>query len=206
MEDEVRQTIAAYDQIAPVYADFWSDRRVVERPLTLFGSLLPPGAVVLDAGCGPGFDGALLRERGLNVIGLDRSHAMLEIARDRYPGTYVQGDLTNLPIGDGTLSAIWASATLLHLPRKHFVPALKEFDRVLMADGLLYLSLKEGDGEQWRSDACGREAPRFFTYWQQDDLDVALQQVRFSTVAGWREPGRTADWLIRVVSKRGDAS
>jgi SAM-dependent methyltransferase len=203
---EVRRTIAAYDQIASAYADFWSDRRVVERPLMLFATLLPAGALVLDAGCGPGFDGALLRERGLHVIGLDRSYAMVEIGCQRYPGCYVQGDLASLPISGGTLSGIWASATLLHLPRGEFVPALQEFDRVLARNGLLYLSLKEGEGEQWRADACGREAPRFFTYWQLAELDAALHRVGFSTVAGWLEPGQTATWLNRIVRKRGGTS
>lgn len=172
---------------------------MVERPLTLFASLLARGAAVLDAGCGPGFDGALLRERGLQVVGLDRSYAMVQVGQERYPGLYVQGDLLRLPFARGELSGIWASATLLHLPRREFGPALCEFARVLGPGGLLYLSLKEGDGEQWRADACGREAPRFFAYWQPEALDAALAGAGFAAIAAWREPGRTANWLNRIV-------
>lgn len=200
------RTIDAYDRIASDYADFWSDRRVVQRPLALFASLLPAGALVLDAGCGPGFDGALLRERGFQVVGLDRSYAMLQLGRSRYPGRYVQGDLRVQPFGGGAIAGIWASASLLHLPRPAFVPALRELGRILHPGGLFYLSLKEGEGEQWRSDACGREAPRFFTYWRAGPLDKALAAAGFATMAAWRESGKTADWLVRIVHRAGDAS
>jgi SAM-dependent methyltransferase len=200
------RTVAAYDSIASVYADLWSDRRVVERPLSLFASLLPAGALVLDAGCGPGFDGALLRERGFHVVGLDRSHAMLQLGRRKYPGPYVQGDLRVQPFGGGAVDGIWASASLLHLPRTAFAPALRELGRVLRLGGLFYVSLKEGEGEQWRADACGRAAPRFFTYWQSGPLDAALAAAGFATTAAWRESGRTADWLVRIVHLAGDVS
>lgn len=206
MGEETTRTIAAYDQIAEAYADFWGDRRVVERPLTLFAGLLSQGSLVLDAGCGPGFDSSVLRERGLHVVGLDRSAAMLRLGVQRYPGPYLQGDLLTLPFARGTLDGIWASATLLHLPRQDFVLALHDFARVLAPRGLAYLSLKEGEGEQWRTDACGREAPRFFVYWQAEALDAALAEAGFATVAGWREPGHTAHWLNRIVHKSGDAS
>ncbi|MDT8305607.1 MAG: class I SAM-dependent methyltransferase [Anaerolineae bacterium] len=199
MSDETRRTIASYDEIATAYADFWSDRRVVERPLTMFASLLPHQALVLDAGCGPGFDSTLLRERGLRVVGLDRSVAMLQLGRARYPGPYVQGDLLGLPFAPWVLHGIWASATLLHLPRHDFAPVLTEFMRVLAPGGLLYLSLKEGEGEEWRTDACGHEAPRFFTYWQPEALDAALSGAGFAMIASWRESGRTATWLNRIV-------
>lgn len=172
---------------------------MVERPLTLFASLLSGGALVLDAGCGPGFDDALLRERGLRVVGLDRSYAMVQLGHERYPGPYVQGDLLNLPFARGALRGIWASATLLHLPRREFAPALCEFARALAPGGLLYLSLKEGEGEQWRADACGQEAPRFLTYWQPEALDAALEGAGFAAIAAWNEAGRTANWLNRLV-------
>jgi SAM-dependent methyltransferase len=198
MASPPERTVAAYDQIASTYADFWSDRRAMERPLALFASLLPPGARVLDAGCGPGFDGALLRERGLRVIGLDRSLAMLHLGQQRYPGPFVQGDLRRLPLASTSLAGIWASGSLLHLPRGDFVPGLEEFARVLQGSGLLYLSLKEGEGEQWRADACGREAPRFFTYWQAEELDAALAVAGFALTAAWRDEGNTTNWLNRI--------
>lgn len=202
MTGNTDRTIAAYDTIAEVYTAFWRDRRVVARPLTLLSTLLAAGDLVLDAGCGPGFDGAELRRAGLRVIGLDLSWQMLQSGQRHYPGQYVQADLRALPLPDACAAAVWASASLLHLPRAHFGPALQELTRVLLPRGLLFLSLKEGVGDGWQADACGREAPRFFTYWQAETLDAALAAAGLHTVAGWRDEGEANAWLNRIVRKR----
>src|SRR5215216_4153669 len=53
----------------------------------------------IDLGCGTGF--MTLHLKG-EVVGLDQSAAMLEIARGRVPeATFVQGDALNLPFPDG---------------------------------------------------------------------------------------------------------
>lgn len=200
-EDTVMRTIAAYDQIADEYREQWRDRRVVERPLTLLATLLPAGGLVLDLGCGPGFDGATLRAHGLRVIGVDLSWAMVQTGRTYYPGTYVQADMRRLPLAAGSVDGIWASASLLHLARPLLLPVLREGRRVLAGEGLFYLSLKEGRGEGWQADACGREAPRFFTYWEAGALDGALRAAGLATVAGWREEGSHDLWLNRIVRK-----
>jgi ubiquinone/menaquinone biosynthesis C-methylase UbiE len=58
---------------------------------------LPP-ARVLDVGCGTGF---MTRHLKGEVVGLDQSAAMLEIARGRVPeATFVRGDALNLPFPD----------------------------------------------------------------------------------------------------------
>jgi ubiquinone/menaquinone biosynthesis C-methylase UbiE len=56
-------------------------------------------ARVLDVGCGTGFMTQHLKGE---VVGLDQSAAMLEIARGRVPeATFVRGDALNLPFPDG---------------------------------------------------------------------------------------------------------
>lgn len=205
-QEQVVRTVAAYDQIAAAYLARWRDRRVVERPLTLLATLLPAGATVLDLGCGPGFDGASLRRKGLRVVGIDLSWEMVRIGRVHYPGVYLQGDMRRLPVASASVGAIWASASLLHLPRSLLPGMLAEAWRVLVTDGLFYLSLKEGTGEAWQADSCGREAPRFFTYWRAEALDSQLRAAGFGTVAAWRDQGSKDLWLNRVVRKSRQGS
>ena len=69
---DVEPTIATYDATAQAYAERWSSLRL-ERQLRRFTSFLSPGALVLDAGCGPGRDVGYLHEPGYRAIGLDRS-------------------------------------------------------------------------------------------------------------------------------------
>lgn len=202
MPGETTRTTEAYDRIAERYAEYWSERKFVERPLMLFGGLLAESDRVLDAGCGPGYDGALLRHRGLYVIGLDRSHGMLLAGRERYPGPYVQGDLRSIPLPSQSMNGVWASASLLHLPRDEFYQALHECARVLASGGLIYISLREGEGERWQAEVWGEDYQRFYTYWQEDALDEALAAEGFTTmIAGWRDRDDPLVWLNRVMRK-----
>jgi SAM-dependent methyltransferase len=201
MPGETRRTTAAYDRIAERYADFWRDRHVVERPLMLFGGLLAESARVLDAGCGPGYDGALLRQRGFHVVGIDLSFGMVRTGRERYPGPYVQGDLRRIPLPAASMAGVWASASLLHLRRDEFYVALHECVRVLSPGGLLYISLREGEGERWVADVWGEDVPRYYTYWQEEALDAALAAEGLTTVAGWRDVAEPNIWLNRVMRK-----
>lgn len=63
-------------------------------------ALLRPGARVLVAGCGHGFDVAELLERGYDAIGVDTSPDALEAARSHVRGEasrFVQADCFDLP-------------------------------------------------------------------------------------------------------------
>lgn len=66
---------------------------------------LPP-ARVLDAGCGTGF---LTRHLRGEVVGLDQSESVLEIARRRVPtARFVRGDALGMPFPDGSFNRVFA--------------------------------------------------------------------------------------------------
>jgi ubiquinone/menaquinone biosynthesis C-methylase UbiE len=70
---------ARFDIARPkgLHARVWIDR---------FKATLPPGAQVLDLGCGVGHPiAAHLIESGFAVTGVDFSHAMLALIRARFP-------------------------------------------------------------------------------------------------------------------------
>lgn len=57
-------------------------------------ALLPPGARVLDGGCGTGRVTIRLAEQGFDVVGLDVDASMLAVAREQAPGLdWVLADL-----------------------------------------------------------------------------------------------------------------
>jgi SAM-dependent methyltransferase len=90
---------AHFDALAPA-RDRWRRRaRVyhaeVER---LFRFLIPPGASVLEIGCGTG-DLLAAVAAGGNGVGVDFSEAMIRIARTRHPEhRFVVGDVEDLPL------------------------------------------------------------------------------------------------------------
>ncbi len=91
-----------------------------------------PGAEILDVGCGQGASLAVLRERGLNGIGLDRECALAE------PFPFVQADAQDPPFPDGSFDGILCECVLSLLPNT--AQALCRFAALLRPEGRLLLS------------------------------------------------------------------
>lgn len=65
----------------------------------LVDAMLPPGSRVLDAGCGPGRVGAILRERGHTVVGVDADPVLIAAAEEDHPGPrWLVADLAELDL------------------------------------------------------------------------------------------------------------
>lgn len=134
-----------YDRFASAYTTE-TDASLVnahyERPaiLSLAGDVT--GRRILDAGCGSGPLFGALRDRGALVAGVDKSAAMLELARRRLgPGADLRvADLAaSLPFGDGTFDDVVASLVLHYL--EDWGPTLAEFRRVLVPGGRLIVAV-----------------------------------------------------------------
>ena len=94
-------------------------------------ALLPPGAAILELGCGAGGDSAEMLARGFDVSPTDGSPEMAEVASRRLGravATLLFHDLDKLEAYDG----VWANACLLHVPRDELAPILA---RIWRADG-----------------------------------------------------------------------
>ncbi len=73
----------------------------VHGEVDLVTSLVPPGAAVLDAGCGTGRVAIEVANRGYEVVGVDLDPAMLDLARAKAPElAWLQGDLANTVVID----------------------------------------------------------------------------------------------------------
>lgn len=203
--NHLEQTRQTYRHIASAYAQAQQNREHREQmdaQLEQFAALLPPGAVVLDVGCGPGMDPAVLRHHHLQAIGLDYSHEMMLAGRDGlgYQLPFAQADMRRLPVADN-VDGLWVCASLLHLGREEVLPTLHEFHRVLRPGGVLYLSVKLGDGAAWVTNPYDQTHQRFFTYWQPELLDSLLETAAFHILDGWQEAGRRDTWLVRYARK-----
>lgn len=181
------------------------DRRMArDRPdpeLTRFIAALPPGARVLDWGCGTGIHAEVLLQRGLDVDPVDASEAMIAIARDRrgLPARLASFDE---PL-QGPYQGAWVSFSLLHAPRADLPGHLRRLAAALEPGGVLFLGLKLGQGEA--RDALGR----LYAYYSRDELIDHMRAAGFTPfdieertdtgLSGRAEPG------ILILARKDDA-
>lgn len=93
---------------------------------------LHEGVRLLDAGCGAGLALQLAAKQGAVVSGLDASAGLLEVARERVPGSDVrQGDLEALPFDDDAFDAVTAFNSVQYAADP--TAALREIKRVAVA-------------------------------------------------------------------------
>jgi SAM-dependent methyltransferase len=93
----------------------------------------------LDVGCGEGRFCRLLRQRGIDAIGIDPTTALLEQARRRDPGgDYRGGGAERMDFADGRFDLVVSYLTLIDIA--DFRAALSEMTRVLKPGGSLLIA------------------------------------------------------------------
>jgi ADP-ribose pyrophosphatase YjhB (NUDIX family) len=113
---------------------------------------------------------------------------MLDQARRRVPGASFQlADLRQLDFPDGFFDGIWCSAALLHLPREDVPGVLASFNR-LLGHGYLWLAVKHGEGDEITEAPYGPGTPRRFTYFRQDELELAVERADFDVHSAITKP------------------
>ena len=197
MSDRAERTRLSYDAVASNYLERRRDRSAMSSYVNAFASRLAPGALLLDVGCGPGFDAAEFRARGFRAIGLDRSWGMLSAGLAEWPGPRAQVDMRELPVRAG-IDGLWVSASMLHVERGEVPGTLAGFQRALSPGGLLFVLLKGGEGEGWDERRYGVEAPRWFTYWGEDEIDAALVAAGFDVEARLGDHLEGQHWIARI--------
>jgi len=150
---------AYYDARAGEYDDWWLGRGLyaerdrpgwheeVERLCEVVAGLEP--CRVLDVACGTGF---LTRHLQGDVVGVDQSPAMVEVASARLPDArVVQGDAVPLPFADGAFDRVFTGHFYGHLlpdERERFVAEARRVARELV---VVDSALHDGvDPEEWQ--------------------------------------------------------
>jgi len=115
-----------------------------------FLELLLPGSSILDAGCGSGRDSLFFKKLGYQVSAFDASEEMVNFA-SKFAGIKVHHLSFNEIEFSNEFEAIWANASLLHVPKNDLHDVITRLGNALTVSGIFYLSFKYGKSDIFKN-------------------------------------------------------
>ena len=173
----------AFDVIGARYTEAFADRPgQVEAGRWLIDRVRGE-QVVLDVGCGGGVPTARqLADAGCEVVGVDTSPVMLELARKNVPeGIFVEREMHDLAAihpRQGRFDGAVAFFSLLMLDRAGVGKALDAIRGVLAAEGVFAIGMVEGDSDYLMRQFLGVQVP--LTAYPRQELSALLSHHGFT--------------------------
>lgn len=192
------KTLAYYNQFAKAYnettltIEFQSKREFLLK-------YLKPHAHILDLGCGSGRDSKAFLQQGYKVTAMDGSQVLCQLASETI-GQPVKCQLFSELDDINTYDAVWACASLLHLPTIELKQTLKKIEKALKDEGYFYASFKYGEFEGYREE-------RFFNDFTEESFKTLLKDIPTLTIIETEVttdviPGReNVSWLNLMMKK-----
>lgn len=182
IKEKFKIAIRTYNKIAKLYSKF-TFHKISQYQLNKFISMLPKKAKVLDAGCGSGRDAGYFKEYGLNVTAIDAAEKMIAEAKKNVKGVkFKKMNMIKTDFKDETFDGIWSAASLVHNEKENVSKILGELKRILKKEGILYISVKEGDGEEIKKEEKYNNEPRPFIYYNLPEIESMIKQVGFQII------------------------
>jgi len=182
--DPRTDTVArGYDAIADRFAKWVTEIQDDPRPRFRQELLdrLPPGARVLELGCGAGTSDTHLLAKRFRVTGVDISTEQLQRARANVPeAEFIQADMTEVELPPSSFDAVAGFYSFNHVPRDLLGDLFSRIHGWLVQDGLFLTALGAGDMEGWTGEWLG--TTMYFSGWSPETNRELLQDAGFELV------------------------
>ena len=192
------KTLEYYNQCAKDYNELTLNIEF-EHKREMLLKYLNPNAHILDLGCGSGRDSKAFLQKGYQVTALDGSKELCKIASENI-GQEVICQLFHELEETNTYDAVWACASLLHLPTDELKKVIQKVEQSLKKGGYFYASFKYGEFE-------GERDGRYFNDFTEETFNdllaefpnLNIQEVEVTTDV---IPGReNVSWLNLIMKK-----
>lgn len=104
---------------------------------------VPEQGRILDAGCGVGRDSKFFLSRGYEVLPFDGSLEMVKLTSGLLGKNALHMLFQDIHFS-GEFDAVWANASLLHVPYVNLREVIEGFHKALLPSGILFASFKYG--------------------------------------------------------------
>ena len=191
------KTLAFYNKNAKAFAEetaFVDFKETQDKFINIL-----QGKRVLDFGCGAGRDSKYFVKAGLDVVAIDGSAELCQIA-ESYVGIPVQQMLFQELDDRSRYDGIWACSSILHLPKEELRSVLMKMLNALTDNGIIYTSFKYGEFE-------GERNGRYFTDFTYESFCEFIRDIQGITIeeywyTGDVRPGRgNQKWLNLLLRK-----
>lgn len=177
-------TQSTYDLVADEYVrrifHELADKPIDRQLLDQFATEMQGAGLCCDVGCGPGQIARYLRERGVEIQGIDLSPEMVRRARHLTPDIiFEQGDMRALRAPDGAWAGITAFYSLIHFDRSDLQKALSQLMRTLRPGGRLLLAFHIGDSTIHLDEWWGHSVDIDFHFFQPSVIEELLRDTGF---------------------------
>ncbi len=196
-----------YDRESPAWErgrDEPGQHALVERTANELANVVAPPGPVADLGCGPGAHALALARRGYDVVGLDGSTRMVEVARTRAArdGIDARFDVHDVsaPLGfpDASLGGVLAILVLQHLP--HPAAFIAEIRRCLRPGGHLLITAPSRNSTSltthnlywWLRTAFYLHVPGVVRFYDTNSLPTLIGSQGLTVINCHGEPGRVS--------------
>jgi len=204
--DPKRLVEAGYDRIAERYlASKDLDAPATRAMLEEATRGLPPGAAVLDLGCGAGLPVTRWLAERFAATGVDLSARQVELARRNVPdATFVKADMTAVDFPPGTFQAAVAFYSIIHVPRGQQAALLARIRRWLKPGGAFLANWAVGEWEGEERDWLGWGAPMWWSHFDRDANLALLRAAGFAVESARARVDGNEKWLW-VLARKPDA-
>ena len=157
-EDEIAQrTLGHYERNAESFWERTRDHDVAQNIAAMLRHVAGQAPfTILDFGCGPGRDLKSLRQLGHRAVGLEGCASFVAMARTHAGCEVLHQDFLRLDLPAGHFDAVFANASLFHVPSRDIRRVLTELSDCMKPRGVLFSSNPLGqDEEGWQGERYG---------------------------------------------------
>jgi cyclopropane fatty-acyl-phospholipid synthase-like methyltransferase len=116
-----------------------------KRQREIFEGLLRPGARILEIGAGHGRDALHFINRGYQVVATEPAEELAKLAEEKIRQRVLRLRAQDIDF-NGEFDAIWATASLIHVPPNEMALTFAKFRKALKVGGILQASFLTGIG------------------------------------------------------------